>query len=248
MVNAPAFGSEQSQALDALNAKEKRVAIGLHVTLTAPFAPLSDGFHPLRTRHFPSIHEMGRLAHLRRLSTERLALEIRSQLRRFIEAFGRSPDFIDGHQHVHLFPQVRDAFLKVAAEMASGAWVRQCGRARGARRLRDSKALVLDLLSVRFRAKARRLGIRMNPAFAGAYDFASKTDYATIFTRFLAGLPDGGLVMSHPGFVDAQLQSLDPLTYQREREFAFFESEMFPRVLAAHHAVLVSPSESGAAA
>ena len=44
-----------------------------------------------------------------------LVIEIASQLRTFIDAFGRPPDFLDGHQHVHLFPQVRDAFLKVVA-------------------------------------------------------------------------------------------------------------------------------------
>ena len=35
---------------------------------------------------------------------------------------------------------------------------------------------------------------------------------------FLAGLPEGGLVMCHPGFVDETLESLDPLTAQREAE------------------------------
>ena len=30
----------------------------------------------------------------------------------FIEAFGRPPDFLDGHQHVHLLPQVRDALAQ----------------------------------------------------------------------------------------------------------------------------------------
>ena len=57
-------------------------------------------------------------------------IEIATQLRAFIDTFGRPPDFLDGHQHVHLFPQVRDAFLKVVAQGAPDAWVRQCGRAR----------------------------------------------------------------------------------------------------------------------
>ena len=60
-------------------------------------------------------------------------------------AFGRPPDFIDGHQHVHLFPQVRDAVLKVAAEAAPDAWLRQCGRPRAARRRNSRKELVLDV-------------------------------------------------------------------------------------------------------
>ena len=133
---------------------------------------------------------------------------------------------------MHLFPQVRDALLKVVAEAAPNAWVRQCGRARSARRLHDRKELVLDILSIGFRRKARQLGVATNPAFAGAYDFDAKANFATIFPRFLTGLPDGGLIMCHPGFVDAELKRLDPLTHQREREFAFFNSDEFPHLLA----------------
>jgi predicted glycoside hydrolase/deacetylase ChbG (UPF0249 family) len=192
---------------------------------------VSEGYRPLRAHGFPPIGEMMRLATARRLSAERLTGEIGSQLRLFVEAFGRPPDFLDGHQHVHLLPQVRDALLKVAAEAAPGAWVRQCGRARGARTFRDRKALLLDMMSVRFRSKAARRGVKTNPAFAGSYDFAAKADYAAIFPRFLAGLPDGGLVMCHPGFVDDALTRLDPLTDLREREFSYFESDAFARLL-----------------
>ena len=35
-----------------LNAGEQRAAIGLHVTLTAPFKPMSQGFTPLRDGAF----------------------------------------------------------------------------------------------------------------------------------------------------------------------------------------------------
>jgi len=110
-----------------------------------------------------------RAALTRRLKSELLTIEIATQVSAFVMAFGRLPDFLDGHQHVHLLPQVRDAFLKVVAETAPNAWVRQCGRARGARRLRDRKALVLDVLSLGFRSKAQHLGIasiRPSPALS----------------------------------------------------------------------------------
>ena len=55
---------------------------------------------------------------------------------------------------------------------------------------------------------------------------------------FLDGLPDGGLVMCHPGFVDETLIELDPLTDQREREHAFLASDDFPRLLAANKVTL----------
>ena len=242
MVAAPRFDRSEAEALDLLNSGEKRAALGLHVTLTAPFQPMSEGFTPLSRGHFLPLQKIMRAAVARRLQPERLVVEIATQVEAFVTAFGRPPDFIDGHQHVHLFPQVRDAVLQVAARAAPNAWVRQCGRPRSAPRLHFAKELLLDVLSVAFRRKAKRLGVATNPSFAGAYDFKSKSDFAAIFPRFLAGLPDGGLIMCHPGFVDAELKRLDPLTRQREREFAYFNSDAFPRVLAEHRVALAIPA------
>lgn len=242
MVAAPHLDADEVDALDTLNSGEPRAAIGLHVTLTGPFRPLSEGFAPLRDGRFLPRPEMTRAAMAQRLHSERLTIEIATQLRAFVDAFGRLPDFLDGHQHVHLMPQVRGAFLKVVAQTAPNAWVRQCGRAPAARRRPDRKALGLDILSLGFRRNASRRGIATNPAFAGAYDFNSKTPFAKIFPRFLAGLPDGALVMVHPGHVDAALEALDWVTHQREREFEFLNSDAFPALLAAHGVALATPS------
>ena len=242
MMAAPHLGDGEAEALDTLNSGETRAALGLHVTLTAPFKPMSEGFSPLRAGTFPPQPEIMRLAMLRRLKPEPLAIEVATQLRAFVETFGRLPDFVDGHQHVHLLPQVREAFLSVVAEIAPNAWVRQCGRPRLARRLHDYKGLVLDILSLGFRAQAERRGLAVNPAFAGAYVFNAKANFARIFPGFLEGLPDGGLIMCHPGFVDAELERLDSLTTLREHEFAFFSSEAFPRLLAARGVELAEPS------
>jgi predicted glycoside hydrolase/deacetylase ChbG (UPF0249 family) len=203
---------------------------------------MSDGFAPLRAGQFISLNDTLRTASTRRLRPESLVIEIATQLRAFIDTFGRPPDFLDGHQHVHLFPQVRDAFLKVVVQGAPDAWVRQCGRARPGRRLHDRKALMLDILSVGFRRKAKRLGIAANPAFAGTYVFNARAKFAKLFPRFLSGLPDGGLIMCHPGFVDAELKALDSLTTLREHEFAFFNSDAFPKVLAEHGVALARPT------
>jgi predicted glycoside hydrolase/deacetylase ChbG (UPF0249 family) len=242
MTAAPHFDAGEAEALDDLNSGIKRAALGLHVTLTAPFKPLSEGYAPLRHGHFLPLQKMLRAAVTRRLNPERLTIEVATQVQAFVMAFGRPPDFIDGHQHVHLFPQVRDAVLKVAAQAAPEAWVRQCGRPRSARRLKDRKELLLDVLSVGFRRKARQLGVVTNPAFAGAYDFAGKTGYASLFPRFLAGLPDGGLIMCHPGLVDAELKRLDPLTHQREREYAYFNSADFQKQLTESGVTLATPA------
>jgi predicted glycoside hydrolase/deacetylase ChbG (UPF0249 family) len=241
MMAAAHLTAEEADALEKLNSGEKRVAIGLHLTLTAPFKPMSAGFTPLRDGCFLPHSELMRAAMARRLQPERLMIEIATQLRAFADAFGHLPDFLDGHQHVHLLPQVRDTFLEVVAETVPTAWVRQCSRARSARRLHDRKALVLDVLSIGLRRKAGRLSIATNPAFAGAYDFKSTTGYSKIFPRFLAGLPDGGLIMCHPGFVDTELMRLDSLTTQRAREFAYFNSDEFPQTLTEHGVALAHP-------
>jgi len=249
MTAAHWLGDGEADELMAVNAERRRAALGLHVTLTGPFRPLSAGFSPVRDGAFPPHMEMMRLGMMRRLALEPLVIEIATQLEAFIDTFGRPPDFIDGHQHVHLLPIVRDAFLKVASEGAPNAWVRQCMRPARARPLHDPKSLVLDLLSVRFRSRAARLGIATNPAFSGAYAFTPKADFAALFPRFLTGMPDGGLVMCHPGFVDAPLKSLDPLTDLRERELAYFASDAFPRDLARHGVALAAPAgETGTAA
>ncbi len=238
MVVSPHLSADEVTALQKLNAKDKRAAIGLHVTLTGPFKPMSAGFTPTRDGAFLPLSDMMRSALARRLRPDALAVEIARQLEAFQQMFGALPDFVDGHQHVQLFPQVRDAFIKTVAEIAPNAWVRQGGRANSLRRLHDRKALVLDILSMAFRRRADRQGLATNPAFAGAYDFSPKADFAAIFPRFLTGLPDGGLIMCHPGFVDAELQALDPLTTLREHEFAYFSSDAFPRTLAEHGAAL----------
>jgi len=239
MVVAPSFHRGEALALQALNAKAQRVAIGLHVTLTVPFRPLSEGFRPLRDGAFLPVGPLLLRAGLRSLERDPLDREITRQVRVFAEHFGRPPDFIDGHQHVQLFPQIRDALLTVARREAPAAWVRQCGRSLPTRRaLDDRKGLLLDVLSRGFRRGAAALGVRTNPAFAGTYTFRDQADFAATFPHFLDGLPDGSVVMCHPGFVDQELQKLDQLTTLREQEYAFLVQDTFPGLLARHGVAL----------
>ena len=52
------FRAREAAALDTLNAGKTRAALGLHVTLTAPFAPMSAGFAPLRDGAFLPVNDM----------------------------------------------------------------------------------------------------------------------------------------------------------------------------------------------
>jgi predicted glycoside hydrolase/deacetylase ChbG (UPF0249 family) len=240
MVVGPAIGRDAVAALQEVAAKSPRCAIGLHATLTAPFRPLTMHFRPTDGGMFLPFPKLLRAGLLRRLDPEMIHAELMVQLATFQDLFGRAPDFVDGHQHVQLFPQARDAFLRAVKQAAPEAWVRQGGRMQPlAKRLGAPKALVLDVLSSQFRKRAARAGIPFNPAFAGAYDFLAQPDFGALMRGFLDRLPEGGLVMCHPGFVDETLISLDPLTTQREAEHAFLAGDQFPPLLAANNVTLV---------
>ena len=239
MVVGPAIGRDEVSALQTAAAGSPRCSIGLHITLTAPFRPLTMHFQPLNGGMFLPFPKVLRAGLLRRLDPEIIHAELMVQLAAFNELFGRAPDFVDGHQHAQLFPQVRDAFLTAVKAAAPNAWVRQGGRNQPlAKRLGTPKALFLDILSAQFRRRASRANIAFNPGFAGAYDFSQQPDFSALMPQFLDGLPEGGLIMCHPGFVDETLASLDPLTVQREREHAFLGGEHFPHLLAANKVTL----------
>jgi hypothetical protein len=244
MMVGPAIGRDDVRALLSATTANPGCAIGLHATLTAPFSPLTLHYRPLDGGIFPPLGRKLRDSLLRRHDPDLIAAELRAQLEAFAERFGRMPDYVDGHQHVQLFPQVRDAFVAAVTALAPDAWVRQCGRAQPlSQRLGAPKPLLLDLLSGQFRKRAARAGIAFNPGFAGAYDFSRETDFEQLLIAFLGGLPDGGLVMCHPGFVDEVLISLDPFTDQREREHAYLAGDRFLPLLAAQNVTLASKRE-----
>jgi predicted glycoside hydrolase/deacetylase ChbG (UPF0249 family) len=234
MVVAPSFGRPEALQLAKVAALGQRVAIGLHLTMTAPFRPLT-AFAPVsQDGCFLPIAEMLRSSFWPGFDRAAVAREIEAQIAAFTAAFGRPPAFVDGHHHVHLLPRIDDAVLAAIKAANPAAWARQCGQvAPLMRRLHDRKGILIDLLSRRFRARAKAIGVPTNPAFVGTYRFSPDATFAAYFPRFLDDLPDGSVVMCHPGFVDAELEQLDSLTTLREKEFAFLAGDEFPALLAA---------------
>src|SRR5262249_48336391 len=96
MVIAPSFTRSEARSLDFLNAGQRRLPVGLHLTLTAPFVPLTRDFVPRANTAFPSLGQLMSKSLLRRLDRAALENEVRAQFAAFSAAFGRAPDFVDG--------------------------------------------------------------------------------------------------------------------------------------------------------
>ncbi|TMJ35008.1 MAG: ChbG/HpnK family deacetylase [Alphaproteobacteria bacterium] len=82
---APSCHRAEAASLSVLNSAAPRVAIGLHVALTAPFKPSSRDFTPRREGAFLPLAATVRHALLRRFDCGTLAGEIASQADRFCD-------------------------------------------------------------------------------------------------------------------------------------------------------------------
>jgi predicted glycoside hydrolase/deacetylase ChbG (UPF0249 family) len=204
------------------------VQIGLHLTLSGGFAPLvsppvatEDGKLPKFTALFSPLARL-------KVSRKAVGLEIEAQMKAFEHAFGRMPDYVDGHQHCHLAAPVRKTFVETVAKLAPKAWVRQCAPAQKLALLTaDNKTRFIGALSVALSRLAKRARLAVNPSFSGAYDFDGPEKFADLFPRFVGELTDGGVVMVHPAFVDDVLRARDILVERREEEYFLLASEQF---------------------
>ena len=212
-----------------LRALPKTVEVGLHLNLTEG-RPLS----PRLARRWPRLPGLPRLlalAHLRLLPLSQLRNEVHEQLATFNDACGRSPDFIDGHQHVHHLPGLRDIILDMVEHVQPLPALRSTGRVLGPGD--GFKRWMIERTGGRaLDAELGRRVIAHNPALLGAYDFRDP-DYGALMRQWLAALPaDGGLLFCHPGKHLAG-DPPDAIGAARERELAYLESAAFDVDLAA---------------
>lgn len=196
---------------DALKPLFDTIDVGLHITFTVT--------RPLMT--------LMRDAYLRRLDRARIKSEVERQLDRFKQLFGRPPAHIDGHQHVHILPIIRDAVLEAAEK--SGAYLRVTTDSHP----QDFKAASLSMMSLKLARRARERNIPINTAFRGTRSFHEKIAFRVLFKRMIDGAPAGAIVLCHPGLVDSVLAGRDSVTTQRVEEFDYFRSDGFLADLAA---------------
>ncbi|WP_295809949.1 ChbG/HpnK family deacetylase [uncultured Nitratireductor sp.] len=197
-------------------------AVGMHLTLT-DFPALSTG------ETMPELKKL--LAHP---AASTIAAEADAQLSRFREAFGRDPDFIDGHQHVHFLPPVRQWLAKRFAGVPTSQrpWLRGAPTLRAAPALVKAKIVVARLLARGFDAEMRRHGFTVEGPLCGFYDWRRSGAFARALDLFLDQAPDDSVIMCHPGTVDDILRQRDIFTDARDEERDALASDAFPARLA----------------
>ncbi|MDY0241633.1 MAG: ChbG/HpnK family deacetylase [Rhodospirillaceae bacterium] len=223
--------------------------VGLHLTLT-DHEPLSSPAGLISGGFLPKLTNLLQNAMLRRLPKADIALEIKAQLDAFEDAFGAAPAFVDGHQHVHILPGIRDLLIgEIRARYGQDCAMRVTVEPLGAiirRGVAPVKAMILNALGLRHARLARAAGLACNDSFRGAYDFDVGPGYGSLFRRFLddAGIdPHCPLIFCHPGRADAVLRSRSGLAETREHEFAYLASPAYIEDCARAGRIAARPSE-----
>jgi predicted glycoside hydrolase/deacetylase ChbG (UPF0249 family) len=200
-----------------------RADIGLHFTLTVD--------RPLAS--------VALECHLRPPAVATIIDAIEKQVATFADAIGRLPDYIDGHQHVHVLPVVREAVIRVAKQI--GACVRSTVEPIGpamCRRPAPLESIYLARASRSLAARAREAGVATNRGFRGVRTFRETGPFRTLFRCMIKDVVNGSLVMCHPGYADPLLATRDPVQSVREEELRYLAGPDFPRDLQEEGVVL----------
>jgi chitin disaccharide deacetylase len=187
-------------------------AIGLHLNLTETFAPdqFSMPLKPLIIR-----------TQLRSINTQLIQQAIIEQLNLFEALYQAPPDYIDGHEHVHAFPVVRQCLLKTLEQHYPTH--RPALRVPAPKRWQGTKAWIIAALggyglAQQLRAQA---ALSFNQDFVGVYDFSTTISYATRIQQWLTDASDLTLLMTHPGLHPKSVYGAQA----RRAELAYLQSK-----------------------
>jgi|SRR3989339_1554496 len=213
MANMPNWPAAAKQ----LKEFDGQIDIGLHFNVTEGPALTTIAFKPLKKL---LIHSF-----FRTLNQKCIYNELCAQIDEFVKHFGRLPDYIDGHQHVHQFPIIRSALIQAY----------QCYFPEKKAYIRVSsngfswslKSLIINLSgALSLKRQLTQLDIPHNQSFAGIYNLDPQQNYANLFSSFIKEISDHGLIMCHPAN-----RSSDEIAAARQQEFDFFSGEEFAAVL-----------------
>lgn len=226
MTQAPEWEIHGAKLRELKNT-QPQTQVGLHFNLTHPFSD-SMFYRPLGNLMLS--------AWFRLLSEIEIQKTLSYQWQRFIDVMGRAPDFIDGHQHIHQFPIIRDVLLTFLTNKGFSGWIRNLSHTVITPNY-FIKSKALSLLGAHTLAEeCKELHFRQNASFAGIYDFTNATPYAQLMqywldcaksnkTSILNDVQHSLLIMCHPSVDTSDIT--DTIAQARVREYHYFISDQF---------------------
>ncbi len=211
----------------------EKIDIGLHFNVTEGQA-LALVPRLASSGQLPSLSSLLLKSYVGLLSQQEIEQELSAQIEAFQKALGRLPDYIDGHQHVHQFPIIRKALIKVYSHYYPDkqAYVRVLNV-----KPRTVKEYILRCLgSAKLESMLRKNGIKHNSSFAGIYDLAATHDYRYLFEGFLQRSNNKGLIMCHPGLLSDDKSDL--ISDARLNEYQYLSSDDFIKDCKQHNMVI----------
>lgn len=214
MSGAPRWSSHSAPML---RERTGEADYGLHFNLTESFGSNSGG----------TLSSLILRSYLHRLEPHGLRIMLETQLDAFETAIGHTPDFIDGHQHIHQLPMVREALLEIVTNRYPDRkpWIRNTLPANPL--WRGKAKLLKHLGGAALYKKLMQKEIPSNHNFAGVYGFNIE-NYAACFEEWLKFTNKGTLIMCHPA---TMLDTKDPISAQRLVEHNFFSSDLYTAIL-----------------
>jgi predicted glycoside hydrolase/deacetylase ChbG (UPF0249 family) len=206
--------------------------IGLHFNLTEG-EPLSQMMKTIVQGKFLSLSKLVIQAYLRKLDFNAILAELNAQIDEFVAIMGRMPDYIDGHQHVHQLPIIRDAVFKVFEDrfrIYPGSYIRCVSDPKTFLCLKNDayikRSLIQLLGASAFKMQLLKRKIPHNASFSGIYNFKNSKNYKETFNAFLDQITDNGLIMCHPG-LETEEPNKDEIYSSRPDEYQYLISADF---------------------
>jgi len=191
-----------------------RADIGLHLDFTEFGQPVRHSLPMLIAR-----------AKARLLSQKSVNQSIEVQLDRFETALGRAPDYVDGHQHVHQLPQIRDGLVNALVRRYGGSapWIRLADPAGNTLK----EKIIRQLGARKLGAQARKVGLSCSDRLVGVYDFdlnepAYRANLAHWLQQALKLAPETCALMCHPAL--AATSKSDHIAEARCREYGVLKT------------------------
>jgi predicted glycoside hydrolase/deacetylase ChbG (UPF0249 family) len=200
----------------------QRTDVGLHLDLTE---------HPLQPASRRPLPLLVALSGARLMDRARLRAEIHAQLDAFEQGLARPPAHVDGHQHIHQFPVIREVLIDALLERypRRRPWLRRTRRPAAAPSAGIKPWLIERLGCDRLVELANEHGFGQNAHLLGVYNFQGSADrYLALLAQWIATAQDSDLLMCHAA---TRTAARDPIGPARANEYKILSGGAFADLL-----------------